>query len=61
MKKSNSINKGILENQQEASTDVDLSLLQRERLSTGSENLNDLLSGGLETGGNNNRRVLFDS
>jgi DNA repair protein RadA len=51
MKKSNSINKGILENQQEASTDVDLSLLQRERLSTGSENLNDLLSGGLETGG----------
>ncbi|HEY7573332.1 MAG TPA: DNA repair and recombination protein RadA [Nitrososphaeraceae archaeon] len=52
MKKSNSIYKGILRvSQQEASAYVDPSLLQRVRLSTGSENLDDLLSGGLETGG----------
>ena len=51
MKKSNSIYRRIPEYQQGTSTDVNLSTLQRERLSTGSENLDDLLSGGLETGG----------
>jgi DNA repair protein RadA len=51
MKKSNSIYRRIPEYQQGTSADVNLSTLQRERLSTGSENLDDLLSGGLETGG----------
>ena len=51
MKKSNSIYSRIPENQQETSADVDLSIRQRKRISTGSKNLDDLHSGGLETGG----------
>jgi DNA repair protein RadA len=51
MKKSNSISRGILpENQQEVSSNAGLSR-QRDRISTSSKNLDDLLSGGLETGG----------